>query len=864
MRRFVSCLAAAAMLSLSGCYYSHMASEELRLSDFSSEEAPQTEGLSQTEETIESPATEENAGDLLAAEEQEYCEVSQKNQQWVDFAYLEDYSGITDPSLCTEQLEKAAALLKATEDYAALTENYQSSFIDVSPYLDENGVLQPLFHSAYIEDFDSNGTAECFILLDLPKQMTNSIEPCVYLFYIGDGGAEMIDTYFLGMNGDLGISEISLLDYGLCKQLIICNNHTFGVSSHSEIYGVVNGAPVTHYRFRGSFSKWRCFLTAAGWQGSGGTMYYDTALQEYRMIAGETLSHEEVYALDSTGALPDIKYPVVTLLGGKYYIVTDAYSYFDLGEIFTYENGEFIPVPEECRLRIASVEYRDVMVKIDDLDEVFSSMISPEAGGEIYDVERGHITLTEVSPEHCWVEFAYIDPEGVTDVALCDGAAAAVDALMQTEDYTTVNAALKSGEYLVAFLSEEFYSLENGEYLPVFECAYIDDFDCDGYSRENEQFILLKYPYCSHTDGDGKAVLWDRHYLAFVDSDGRAEIIDSFYQYDVRLLNYGMDKQLLFCGAGYCGVDSHSPIWGVVDGSPKELYSIRGGYERHGCFLTADGVQGLGDFMYYDTAAREYRAIVGDLLSKDAVYAMDSTGSAPYDYDTCYEVSLVGGKYYLFSAGAMDDGKVCTYENGRFVAADGTGIRTASGLRTAVKLPDIDRVYSEMTEPVTLDLAVAGEACLAALDIDKKTAATISVRYYTTCEINGRQWYNGTPWLTITDRVSGERLDYREIDIGTASTNSDSKCSPPTAQLAAFEVGEDTVLAAAMPHPLGEVLRFYCCRQREDGTRFLTTIDSLSGAPYYYDEGTLDLSAFTADGNTITDNLGCEYTVEWF
>ncbi len=695
MRRLVSIFAAVTLLlSLSGCYTTYQVPEEnmLTLSTSSTEAPTPQEELPPTTTMPEQTTTDERNTEAPTP-----AYTISPDQVWVDFNYIKDYKGITDTSLCADELNDAITILKASEDYSILSNNYRSSLEDISAYIDDNGDLTPKFHSAYIEDFDNNGNTECFILLDLPQWQHESWEPCAYLFYSDGDTTEMIDTSFLGMDEDLGISEISLLDYGLCKQLIICNSNTYGFASHSAIYGVVNGKSITHYHFRGSFSKWECFISAFGWQGSGGLLCYDTSQQKYLVVNGEELDPEEVFALDKTGILPKVDYPSVTLFGGKYYIVRNGYSFFDLGEIFTYENGEFIPAPEDCRVRINGDGYCEYEIIIDDIDSVLAQMITTEQATkrEISIVENGHITLTEVSPDQLWIDYSYTDAIGTTDTVKCgDSIDAAITAFMQTEDYIKANNALLNekviGE-LDSLSSEHYYNFDGENYLPVFECAFIDDFDYDGQNKQYEQFILLKFPYNSYDN-----VLWRRHYLIFVDSNGNAEMIDSFYQYYAKLLDYGYDKQLIIGGAGYCGNDAHTALWGVINDTAKELYSIKGSYEKHGCFLTASGAQGLGDFMYYDTSAKEYHTIIGDYLNKDEVYAMDISNSAPYDYDTCFEVSLVGGKYYLFSAGQMDYGKVCIYENGRFIPADNIGIRTANGLRTAVKISDIDLILSEM------------------------------------------------------------------------------------------------------------------------------------------------------------------------
>ena len=335
-----------------------------------------------------------------------------------------------------------------------------------------------------------------------------------------------------------------------------------------------------------------------------------------------------------------------------------------------------------------------------------------EAPSEEQTVALNGAQLEEISYNNVFVDYDYIQGyEGTYDPEACGEAlGSAVLALKQTEDYKSACMALSSGKPLTGPDTErhekyengyvhDFYEVvEGGEYNPIFYMAYIDDFDND--SRE-EQFILLKFPWCAPGfDKDAEEhTVYCRYYLAFVGADGNAEILDNFWMIsDVTLLDYGMDKQLIFTDVGIYGADEHDPLYGVVDGKAERLYGIRGGYEKWECFLYTHGWQGTGDFMYYDTAAKEYRAIVGVLLDKNEVTQMDSTGSIPYP-DEYFQVSLVGGKYYLFSMGVMDSGSVYVYEDGRFIPAEGKLIRTAKMHDKAVLIDDIDKAIEGMITP---------------------------------------------------------------------------------------------------------------------------------------------------------------------
>lgn len=322
--------------------------------------------------------------------------------------------------------------------------------------------------------------------------------------------------------------------------------------------------------------------------------------------------------------------------------------------------------------------------------------------------------LKVISPDNVFIDYKYMTgQEGTKTPESCGTALdSAVLALKQTEDYkkvcdilSTINAASGSTELTDGEPSsdgESFYDFfrvsEDGGYEPIFHSAFINDFDGDG---KQEQFILLKFPiHMGSVEPDAKEFhLWRRYYLAFVGSDGSTEILDSFWNIDdIALLDYGADKQLIISSTGVSGADDHDMIFGVVNGKAVVLYATRGGFEKWNCFLTSDGWQGYGAFMYYDTAAKEYRGITGIILDKEEVAAMDTANSAPYKPDEYFQVTLIGGKYYCFSMGMMDRGMVYTFENGEFKPAEGIPVRT-SYEHDCVLIDDIDAVIAGMKLP---------------------------------------------------------------------------------------------------------------------------------------------------------------------
>ena len=343
--------------------------------------------------------------------------------------------------------------------------------------------------------------------------------------------------------------------------------------------------------------------------------------------------------------------------------------------------------------------------------------VVPETA-EVTDEESEEATEDEQLPmitaeQTVFVDYGFYENyEGNSDPDACgEHLFSAMDALMQTEEFKVACAALDSGKELVGADTEryddpeilneyvhDFYEvIEGGGYAPLFHCTYIEDYDGDG---SQEQFVLFKFPYCpDYDEADDSVTIYCRYYLVFVGADGHAKMVDHFWGLgDVVMLDYGADKQLLFYSTGIYGADDHDPLYGVVNGRVKNMYGIRGGYEKWECFLTTGGWQGTGAFMYYDTVAKEYRSIVGTVVDKELVAQMDSTGAIGFEPDEYYQMTFVGGKYYLLHYGAMDSGAVFVYEDGEFVPVEGCGVRTPNADNPEVLLDDIDAAIEGMID----------------------------------------------------------------------------------------------------------------------------------------------------------------------
>lgn len=328
------------------------------------------------EESIETAQTEESDSDKW--EPITYSEPDE-GHVFVDFDYIENAEGITDPEQAGEWLDRALEALRETEEYKAFEKYVRSGDFDreeFAEYSDENGNPMSIFERAYIDDFDKDGADEAFVFIRII--VANYWRDRTFLIFVGES-VEIIDSYY-------GINGYSVLDYGLCRQLMVCSYGYVGVDTHSCLFGVVDGKPVEYYELRGWYQKVDCFLSADGWQGSGDFMYYDTAAKEYRAIMGRDMSFDDWFAMDTSGSIDEekrnelVSNPLsdskVIVIGGKYYCVY--YGWMDTGEPYTYENGVFTYLGDGSGIRISKCyTFRINCIEDIDYDAAVASMLTP-------------------------------------------------------------------------------------------------------------------------------------------------------------------------------------------------------------------------------------------------------------------------------------------------------------------------------------------------------------------------------------------------------------------------------------------------------------------------------------------------------
>lgn len=234
----------------------------------------------------------------------------------------------------------------------------------------------PVFKKGITDDFDCDGIKESFLIISIPTINGNEIWFERDLLYcVGKNGAELIDDYY---NADIR----AVLDYGCCKQLIVSSEGMSSVDSKSNIWGVQGGKAIELYGGRLVYKKVDCFLYSQGPQSIGDFAVYDINKREYLAIQGKTLSAEDVLAMDTTGAFDEYRERLengwnITLLGGKYYLVSD--GYFE-GIPFEFENGVFVRSDKNVRMSLTPGLSGGALNTLGDVnyDQAVASMVKPE------------------------------------------------------------------------------------------------------------------------------------------------------------------------------------------------------------------------------------------------------------------------------------------------------------------------------------------------------------------------------------------------------------------------------------------------------------------------------------------------------
>ena len=307
----------------------------------------------------------------------------------------------------------------------------------------------------------------------------------------------------------------------------------------------------------------------------------------------------------------------------------------------------------------------------------------------------------QVSPDNEFIDYEFIeDYQGTTDIG--DLADKAISFMKESKQYKdsmeniegfTVEGMLKVPDTLYSLEGAENDAAKFAEYIsdgviePVITAAYPNDYDGDG---NTETFIIIEMPSLPA----GYVYGFIRDFVVFSDKDGNMEIVDENSNMSPAvLLNYGDFKHIVIGGSGRSGAEDHTYLYSVSDGKVVCQYGDRCRFAKEDCFLSVFGWQGRRDFMYFDTAAQEYRVIVGVDVSVEDIRAMDTTNvlEEVLDYDKKYlDIQFIGGKYYCIVQGFTDWGHVYTYDNGVFTLIEDSNVLTSPNLCELNAVVDID------------------------------------------------------------------------------------------------------------------------------------------------------------------------------
>lgn len=684
---------------LSGCSRDHAPNDSAVLSptatsktgsDTSSEPSDSSESASISE--TESTLTSETSG--IPKELSDYIgSLDNGDFVFVDYTFDEDREFIESVTNWNNPWSMTIGALMETDDYKKFAADFADAeafgrFTDKpEDFLDRDGNPMPLYKGTITDDFDNDGMDENFVLTAIAKIPDDSEEQRwherEYLFFVDENGAVLLDDYY-----DAKVKAV--LDYGCCKQLIVDSSGWSGNDSKSAIWGVKDGKAVNLYGGRLTYQKNGCFLYSSGPQSIGDFAVYDIGKGEYLAIQGKPLNTDDVLAM---GDLPeDYRSRLkegwsVTLLGGKFYLISD--GYFE-GKQFIYEDGKFTESSELVRLSLTPGLTGKALGTLDDVnyDAALASMIKPEDNKDntiaAANSDWEKITLVDYTLEQ--------DPQSAVAEDAAEYIAKAEEELLkcdmykQSAEYFTPD--ILSDEKPLVEAPERFFG-EDGKFRPIFKCAFVDDFDNDG---TEEAFVALGMPTPEFTG--------ERTFLFLVNADGAEPVPkeqshfhgdDTFY-----MLDYGCCKQLAIATGGDIGADFRSAIIGVSDGKAYVHFAHRSGVlKKYGPFLTIDiGAQGAAYYGFFDAKTKKYYTTLGKQLTLDEIKEMDTSDSISASGEFAgnfTEFYVIGGKYYYF-IGMMGLNALFTYEDGIFTKLDSNeyAFRPSVDRDTFTEIADID------------------------------------------------------------------------------------------------------------------------------------------------------------------------------
>lgn len=372
-------------------------------------EQPTAEAQQTTSETPPESTDHENTekpefplggsvGTLYQMDKEPYPQMTRlsENSIFVDYSYIKDIQPDTGHEKYDYFTEKAVEAVKSSDRYnivarwikdnpsaADITVKYSTDGDDTLGDWLTDGELRIQVKGAYINDYDGDGAEEAFVVLETILDTPKAYDYVVFVNYRG-----WVDPEYRWNRLEY-LTSVDMLNYGVDKQLVFNAYGDMGASTHSPLIGVRNREMFTHYDFRGAYYKSVCFLMTVGWQWTGEFMVYDTAAHRYYTVVGTPVDLNEIYAMDSTGVLPDLEdgyIPEAQIIGGKYYAIGG--SMFMGGvSFYTYDNGAFSEVgdaadPDSLIIRISDCPTKNTIL-IEDYDEALAEMVTPDKAKEL-------------------------------------------------------------------------------------------------------------------------------------------------------------------------------------------------------------------------------------------------------------------------------------------------------------------------------------------------------------------------------------------------------------------------------------------------------------------------------------------------
>lgn len=193
------------------------------------------------------------------------------------------------------------------------------------------------------------------------------------------------------------------------------------------------------------------------------------------------------------------------------------------------------------------------------------------------------------------------------------------------------------------------------EIKPEITAVYEEDFMGNSV---NSQFFVLEIPYTEN--GKDYAVYSFVLYRCY---DGTKSVVATYKNIaDVKLLDYGIEKQLLITGTTNTTNGGCVHIIGVLNKQPEILYYITNiagdteAYHINNDISLVYGDKNRGLIVHYNTKKHDYEQLKAKKLEKDAIKKLAGTYQIPElikdgnKLNRAYSVVSIADKYYILTS----------------------------------------------------------------------------------------------------------------------------------------------------------------------------------------------------------------------